>query len=88
MVFIGGCGVSVWKYIRRGWDTFYMFVRLEVGDGYNIRFWHDLWCGDSPLKLCYLVLFNIARFKDAWVVDNLYVLDGVAHWNVVFTRLA
>jgi hypothetical protein len=22
------------------------------------------------------------------VVDNLYVLDGVAHWNVVFTRLA
>jgi len=22
------------------------------------------------------------------VVDNLFVLDGVAHWNVVFTRLA
>jgi hypothetical protein len=41
-----------------------------------------------PLKLCYLVLFSIARFKDAWMVDNLYVLDGVAHWNVIFTCLA
>jgi hypothetical protein len=63
-------------------------VRLEVGDGYNVRFWHDLWCGDRPLKLCYLVLFSIARFKDAWVVDILSMVDGVAHWNVVFTRLA
>jgi hypothetical protein len=63
-------------------------VRLEVGDGYNVRFWHDLWCGDRPLNICYPVLFNIARFKDSWVVDNLYVLDGVAHWNVVFARLA
>jgi len=80
--------VSVWKYIQRGWDNFYKFLRLEVGDGYNVRLWHDLWCGDRLLKLCYPVLFSIARFKDAWGVDNLSLLDGVAHWNVVFTRLA
>jgi hypothetical protein len=77
-----------WKYIRRGRDNFYTFVRLEVGDGYNVQFWHYLWCGDRPLKLFYPILFSIARFKDAWVVDNLSMLDGVAHWNVVFTRLA
>jgi hypothetical protein len=29
----GSYGVSVWKYIRRGWDTFAKYVRLEVGDG-------------------------------------------------------
>jgi hypothetical protein len=50
---------------------------MEEGDGYNVRFWHDLWCGDRLLKLCYPILFSIARFKDAWVVDNLPVLYGV-----------
>jgi hypothetical protein len=38
----GSYGASVWKYIRKGWDIFYKFMRLEVGDGYNVRFWHDL----------------------------------------------
>jgi hypothetical protein len=35
---VGSYGESFWKYIRRGWDTFYKFVSLEVGDGYNVRF--------------------------------------------------
>jgi hypothetical protein len=87
-VFIGRpSGRRCW-WNRRGWGIFYKFVRLEVGDGYNVLFWHDLRCGDSSMKLCYLVLFSIAPFKDAWVVDNLSVLDGVAHWNAVFTHLA
>jgi hypothetical protein len=63
-------------------------VRLEVGDGYHVRFWHDSWCGDRPLKLCYPILYTLTRFPDAWVVDNLFVVDGVAHWNVVITRYA
>jgi hypothetical protein len=56
---VGSYGVRVWKYIGRGWDNFYKFVRLEVGDGYNVQFWHDLWCGDRPLKLCYPALFSV-----------------------------
>jgi hypothetical protein len=84
----GSYGVSVWNYIRRGWDTFAKYVRLEVGDGYHVRFWHDLWCGGRPLKLCYPFLYTLARFPDAWVVNNSSVVDGVAHWNVVFTRYA
>jgi hypothetical protein len=90
-VFFTGGGVlwcELWKYIRRGCDTFAKFVQLEVGDGYHVRFWHDLWCGDRPLKLCYPVLFSLAHFQDTGVVDNLSVLDGVAHWSVVFTRYA
>jgi len=84
----GSYSVSVWKYIRRGWDTFAKYMRLEVGAGHHVRFWHDSWCGDWPLKLCYPVLYTLARFLDAWVVDNLSRLDGVAHWNVVFTGYA
>jgi hypothetical protein len=33
----------------------------------------------KPLKLCYPALYTIARFPDAWVVDNLSVVGGVVH---------
>jgi hypothetical protein len=42
--------------------------------------------GDRPLKLGFPALFSIARFPDVWVVNNLSVVGGVAHWNVLFTR--
>jgi hypothetical protein len=84
----GSYGVSVWKFIRRGWDTVAKYLRFEVGEGSHIRFWHDLWCGNKPLKLCYSALYSIARFPDAWVVDNWSVVGGVAHWNILFMRYA
>jgi hypothetical protein len=84
----GSYGVSVWKFIRRGWDNVAKYLRFEVGEGSHIRFWHDLWCGNRHLKLCYPALYFIARFPDAWVVDNLSVVGGVEHWNVLFTRYA
>jgi hypothetical protein len=56
--------VGVWKHIRRWWEKF-NFFRFEVGVGSKVSFWHDLWCGDSSLKLCYPMLFSIARHKDA-----------------------
>jgi hypothetical protein len=43
-------GVSLWKHIRRGWDTFSSFVTIEVGDGSQTRFWHDIWCEGSSSK--------------------------------------
>jgi hypothetical protein len=82
----GPLGVSVWKFIRKGWDNVAKFLHFEVGDGSHIRFCHDLWCGDRPLKLGFPALFSIALFPEAWVVDNLSVIGGVAHWNVLFTR--
>jgi len=33
-------------------------------------------------------LYSIACFPNAWVVDNLSVVGGVAQWNVLFTRYA
>jgi hypothetical protein len=84
----GSYGVSVWKFIRRRWDNVAKYLRFEVGEGSHIRFWHDLWCGDRPLKLCYPALYSIARSPNAWVVDNLVVVGGVAQWNVLFTRYA
>jgi hypothetical protein len=78
----------VWKFILRGWDIVAKYLRFEVGEGYHICFWHDLWCGNRPLKLCYPALYSIACFLDAWVVDNLSVVGGVAQWNALFTWYA
>jgi hypothetical protein len=59
----GSFGVGVWKCIRRGWDAFSAHVRYEVEDGSRILFWHDVWCGDLPLKLIFpeLLLLRMVR---------------------------
>lgn len=42
----GSYGVSLWRYIQRGWSDFRDNLNYEVGNGNNIRFWDDRWCGD------------------------------------------
>jgi hypothetical protein len=56
----------------------------KVSDGSKVCFWHDVWCGDVPLKISYSGLFNIACSKDAWVVDNMQLQEGNIHWNDFF----
>jgi len=81
----GAFGVGLWKYIRKGWETFSRFFRYEVGDGSRTRFWHDL-CGDSVLKEVFPDLFGIALVKDALVADNMEILGENIQWNVSFVR--
>jgi len=63
--------MGLWKNIRKEWETFSGFDRLEVGEGVRTKFWHDLWCWDIVLKEVFLVLFGIASVKDAPVTDNM-----------------
>jgi hypothetical protein len=81
-------GVGVWKHIRRGWECFSKFIKFEGGDGSQISFWHATWCGDQPLKESYPELYRIARTKEAWVSDNMQILNEEVHWNVQFFREA
>lgn len=39
-------GLEYENILGMGGEFFSRFVRYEVGDGTQIRFWHDLWCGD------------------------------------------
>jgi hypothetical protein len=61
---VGAFGVSLWKNIRKRWETFSSFTRFEMGDGVRTKFWHDLWCGNTVLKEAFPVLFGIARVQD------------------------
>jgi hypothetical protein len=82
----GPYGVGLWKHIRRGWDTFSKGLRFEVGIGSKVRFWHDVWCSDQPLKHVFPSLFSIARYKEAWVKENFIWRNGIVEWNVIFVR--
>jgi hypothetical protein len=84
----GPFGVGLWKNIRKRWETFKGFTRFVVGDGTRISFWHDLWCGDTVLKVAFPILFGIACVNDAFVTNNIEVLGGSIQWNVSFTREA
>jgi hypothetical protein len=76
----GSFGVGV----RRGWDAFAVHVRYEVGDGSKVLFWHDVWCGELPLKTLFPELFLIACGKDAWVEENMQRQNDTILWNVLF----
>jgi hypothetical protein len=82
----GPYGVGVWKCIRRGWAGFANHVRFEVGDGSKVLFWHDVWCGEQPLKNIFPELFTIACRKDVWVAETMQIHNGSIHWHVLFTR--
>jgi hypothetical protein len=40
----GSYGVSLWKSIQKEWDRFLPFISYLVGDGENVKFWHNPWC--------------------------------------------
>jgi hypothetical protein len=61
-------------------------VELVAGLGNQIRFWHDNWCGDAPLKTMFLVLFACSSSKDASIAASL-INSGVNEgrvWNITF----
>jgi len=44
-------------------------VRRKVGDGRNTLFWYDTWVGDTPLRLKFPRLFELAVEKESKVGD-------------------
>jgi hypothetical protein len=78
----GSHKVGLWKNIKKGWSLLCSHTRLILGNGSRIRFWDDVWCGEMPLKEAFPVLYDIARDKDAHVVDHLVVVSGSYQWDV------
>uniref|UniRef100_A0A7N2KMP0 Uncharacterized protein n=1 Tax=Quercus lobata TaxID=97700 RepID=A0A7N2KMP0_QUELO len=53
---------------------------FEVGVGDRVKLWTDQWCGDSPLKLTFSVVYGIASNKETSVVSSLEWL-GIGEWR-------
>ncbi len=63
-------------------------MELVAGLGNRIRFWHDKWCGDAPLKTMFPILFDCSSSRDASLAScltNLGVNEGRV-WNITFIR--
>ena len=58
-----------------------------MGDGSSVRVWHDLWCGELPLKEISPKLYVISCNRDASVIELLSFSGDSYHWNVSFNRL-
>ncbi|WVZ51089.1 hypothetical protein U9M48_002268, partial [Paspalum notatum var. saurae] len=63
-------GVShFWAGLMEVKQDFLSLGSFYIGDGTQVRFWEDTWCGNQPLKLSYPSLFNVVTNKDATVAD-------------------
>ena len=81
-------GVGLWKHIRAVWDRFSKHITYKVGDGSRIKLWHDIWCGELPLRQKFQDLFHLAQVPDALVADHLHLQGSNFVWDIEFSRPA
>jgi hypothetical protein len=71
-----------WKGLMKVKEEFFKRGTFKVGDGTSIRFWEDVWLGDTPLSQQYESLYNIVNGKQVAVADVL----GANSLNISFRR--
>jgi len=82
----GPYGVSIWRFICKGWDRFFPYLSFEVGAGSTILFWHDRWCEGAPLRDLFLYLYTLAENKEATVAAYCDNVSGLCIWSPIFIR--
>ena len=75
-------GQALWKGIMLEFDVFYSCVGFKMGNGRQIRFWTDTWCGDQSLESRFPLLYALAVNKDATVMEYLEGTGSFIFWNV------
>ena len=82
----GPHGVSLWKSISCGWPSFVRRIQFEVGTELTLKFWQDIWCGNTSLCVLYLRLFSLSRNKEAYVANLMKFPNGVLFLDLNFRR--
>lgn len=65
-------------------NEFWKFIRFNLGSGQEIKFWEDVWVGESPLKEEFSGLFSLVTGKKATAADSFDFEGSV--WNPRFRR--
>ncbi|XP_057982289.1 uncharacterized protein LOC131167502 [Malania oleifera] len=82
----GPHGVGLWKNISRGWPSSSCHVLYDIGNGSNVKFWQDHWCGETSLAVSYPDLYRFCRDKEASVAELMKFDNGVLFWDVSFFK--
>lgn len=82
----GPFGRSPWRGIMQFLPQFREGLALVVGDGRQVKFWEDLWCGERVLKLNFPGVFDLVGDPSSSVVANYSVSGGGIVWNLVLRR--
>ena len=65
---------------------FLHYIQYEVGHGFRVKFWRDVWCGESSLYVFFPELSRISNDKEAYVANLMKFSNGVLHWDLSFVR--
>ena len=57
------CGVGLWKDIMKESSLFCGNWKCRIGNGVRVKFWLDLWCGNTSLSLSFPALSEVAANK-------------------------
>ena len=60
---------------------FLRFRNFVIKDGSQVRFWEDIWLGNSPLREQYPQLYNIVKKKQDTVAEVLRTLSHNLSWR-------
>lgn len=76
----------LWKNICHLYLIFLSYTRLALDNGRSIKFWKDLWWGESTLASLYPRLFLISSQQEAMVTDIMPNSSNDISWNFLFSR--
>jgi len=74
-----------WKSISKVWIDFMHNIKLVVGVGDKIRFWEDVWVGNSPLKDLFPRIFNLSCNQNM-SIQSVSSWSPSFSWDLTFRR--
>ena len=70
-----------WASLMKVKRDFLRFRNFVIKDGSQVRFWEDIWLGNSPLREQYPQLYNIVRKKQDTVAEVLRTPSPNLSWR-------
>jgi len=56
-------------------QAFFQHIKMQVGDGIRVRFWEDLWTGDTALQNAFSSLYRVSS-QQKEVINNMGWFEG------------